>query len=245
MRSLPWYSGSDFGLIIPLLISIVMNGSQVVNKSEKFPQFKDHLNKTFLEELSYKFWSTKGTRFKASKKLLTKSDLSNKAIGFLSAYLIIFGLLSVYKITGDLIIGESLIAFGSTTLSILLLAFSQMEAAQDYKLRARSFHECALKISTLYDELRIFKTLEQNVEEEKIQFCRLLSKKYQDILEQYPNHDDIDYQIFQTGHQEYFQISRWKAFWTKLVYYRRVKLLYHLLIFAPPAIIFFIIYLNS
>lgn len=221
-----------------------MDESKVVDKPEKFPQFKDHLNKTFLEELNYKFWSTKGTRFKASKKLLTKSDLSNKAIGFLSAYLIILGLLSVYKITGNLIISESLIAFGSTTLSILLLAFSQMEAAQEYKLKAYSFQECALKISNLYDELRIFKTLEQKDEENKIQFCKALSKKYLDILERYPNHDDIDYKIFQIDHRDYFEISSWKLLRVQLVYYRQVKLLYHLLIFAPPIIIFIIVYWN-
>ncbi|GAA3769609.1 hypothetical protein GCM10022423_23830 [Flavobacterium ginsengiterrae] len=28
--------------------------------------YKDYLNKTFLEELNYKIWSTKGSRFNAS-----------------------------------------------------------------------------------------------------------------------------------------------------------------------------------
>ena len=222
-----------------------MNETNTQIEKPKFPKSKDHLNKTFLEELGYKFWSTKAIRFKASKRLLTHSDLSNKAIGFLSAYLIIFGLLSVYKVSGDLIISDNLIAFGSTTLSILLLAFSQMEAAQDYKIRANSFLECAIKVSALYDELRIFKTLEKGSEENKIRFCKALSKEYQEILIQYPNHDDIDYKIFLTDDKEYHGLSDWQAIFIKLTYYRQVKVVYHLLIFAPPLIFLLVVRLSE
>src|SRR5258706_12009614 len=98
-------------------------------EENKWPNHKDHLNKTFLEELGHRLWNTKGIRFAASERLLTKNDLSNKAIGFLSAYLIIFGLLSVYQIAGSKILDANVIAFSSTTLSILLLVFTQMEAA--------------------------------------------------------------------------------------------------------------------
>src|SRR5690349_16930437 len=94
----------------------------------KWPKYKDHLNKTYLEELAYKLWNTKGTRFVAAERLLTKNDLSNKANGFLSAYLIIYSLFAVYQISGSVILNEKIIAFSSTTLSILLLVFTQMEA---------------------------------------------------------------------------------------------------------------------
>lgn len=211
----------------------------------KFPTYKDHLNKTFLEELNYKFWSTKGARFKASKRLLTQNDLSNKAIGFLSAYLIILGLISVYKITGGVEISDNLIAFGSTTLSILLLAFSQMEAAQDFKMRAKSFQDCAIKISALYDVLRIEKTLEQKREDEKVKISKELSAKYQSILENFPNHDDIDYKIFKTEHADYFQLSRWKVLKIKARYYINVKLIYHAMIVLPPIIIVTLVFMTE
>ncbi|GAB3341283.1 SLATT domain-containing protein [Marivirga atlantica] len=203
---------------------------------KKFPTYKDHLNKTFLEELNYKLWSTKGTRFKASKRLLTQNDLSNKAIAFLSAYLIILGLLSVYRVTGGTEISSNLIAFGSTTLSILLLAFSQMEAAQDFKIKAMNFQDCALKVSAIYDKLRIEKTLVKPDEGQKVTICKELSKQYQDILENYPNHEHIDYKIFRSEHAEYFELSKWAVFKTKARYYLQVKLLYHSLIVIPPTV---------
>ena len=37
---------------------------------------KDYLNKSFLEELSYKLWSTKGSRFEANKRFIKKSNIS-------------------------------------------------------------------------------------------------------------------------------------------------------------------------
>src|ERR1700744_5344546 len=128
-----------------------------MSESNKFSATKDHLNKTLLEELNYKIWSTRGARFNASKRLLVKDNLSNRAIAFLTAYLIIFGLLSVYQISNKGLFSEKVIAFGSTAISILLLTFSQMEAAQDYKMRAHKYHECGLKISKQYLSLRSFK----------------------------------------------------------------------------------------
>lgn len=202
----------------------------------KIPTYKDHLNKTFIEELSHKLWSTKGARFNASKRLLTQDDLSSKANGFLSAYLIIFGLLSVYQISSTPIVSDKTIAFGSTTLSILLLTFSQIEYAQDYKMRANSFHECALKIADLYNKLRIFKTLNNPTEQQTRVFCNSLSKKYQKVLSNYHNHDDIDYKIFRAEYSTYYGLGCWQVFWIKAVYYRRTKLVYHCLIILPPTL---------
>ncbi|MEQ9297000.1 MAG: SLATT domain-containing protein [Cyclobacteriaceae bacterium] len=209
-----------------------------------FPTYKDHLNKTFLEELNYKLWSTKGIRFKASKRLLTQDNLSNKALGFLSSYLIILGLLSVYKITGDTGINEKLLAFGTTTLSILLLAFSQMEAAQDFKIKARNFQDCALNISRLYDELRIFKTLTNPSDNQNRKFASEISTQYENILERNPNHNDIDYQIFRIEHQDYFKLTNSKFRAVRFRYYIEVKLLYHVLIIIPPVVIIVILFLT-
>ncbi|UXX78200.1 SLATT domain-containing protein [Reichenbachiella carrageenanivorans] len=209
----------------------------MAEKESKFPTHKNHLNKTYLEELNYKFWSTKSIRFRSSTRLLTQNNLSNKAIGFLSAYLIILGLLSVYKITGESMISDNLIAFGTTTISILLLAFSQMEAAQDFKIRARNFQECALKVSALYDELRIFKTLQNSSEDDTHEFCKMISKKYQAVLEGYPNHESIDYKKFRVEQRDYFELGPWICFKTNLRYYAQVKLVYHAMILIPAIII--------
>jgi hypothetical protein len=206
----------------------------------KWPNHKDHLNKTFLEELGRQLWSTKGARFKANKRLLTKDNLSNKAMGFLSAYLIIIGLLSVYNLTGNLNVSENLLAFGTTTLSILQLTFSQMEAAQDYKIRAVDFHQCALKLAALHGELRRFKTMQKSTDEEKLKFATDLDKRYQDILEHYPNHDHIDYESMLENNKDYFGISKWRVMTIQAKYYIYTKFLYHVLILFPPLIFIWI-----
>lgn len=211
----------------------------------EFPSYKDHLNKTFLEEMNYKIWSTKGPRFNAHRRLLTKDNLSNHAIAFLTAYLIIFGLLSVYQISNTVIFNEKVIAFGSTTISILLLTFSQMEAAQDYKMRAHKYHDCALKLSELYNKLRAFKTFGEHSDHDKLQFSEKLSDEYQKVLEHYTNHEIIDYDFFKAANYKYFEMNHWQVVTIRMRYYIETKFLYHALIAVPPALFITIYYYNA
>lgn len=213
-------------------------------KENKFPKRLDHLNKTFLEELNYKMWVTKGARFNASKRLSLRDDWSNKAMGFLSAYLIIIGLLSVYQVSQTPIISPNIIAFSSTAISILVLAFSQMEAAQDYKMRAHRHIECSLKISKLYNDLRIFKTMSNPNDDEKAKYAVHLSNKYQDILDHYDNHNSVDFSLFQTKHSKYFELNKFKVFLNKARFYTSTLFLYHILIFSP-LLIGLLVYINS
>lgn len=213
-----------------------------VHEKSKWPKHKDHLNKTFVEELAYKLWNTKGTRFTASERLLTMHDLSNKANGFLSAYLIIYSLFSVYQISGNVILDAKIIAFSSTTLAILLLVFTQLEAAQDYKIRALGFHKCALEIAELHDRIRLFKTLKKPTEEEKVKFCEDIDAKYHSILRNYPNHDNIDYAFFTTKHRSYYTELSWLSIQKIIIQrYIRTKLLYHGLIGIPFFLILFLL----
>ncbi|HTJ50580.1 MAG TPA: SLATT domain-containing protein [Cyclobacteriaceae bacterium] len=209
------------------------------NEKPKWPKSKDHLNKTFLEELGHKMWNTKGVRFGASQKFLNKNSWSNLSLGFLSAYLIIYGLFSVYQISGSIILDERIIAFSSTTISILLLVFTQYESAQDYKIRALEFHKCSLEISELHDEIRLFKTIGQKTDEEKAKFCESLNKRYQKVLHSYSNHEEIDYQIFTAKNSKYYDLSRFQVAYIYIKYYVKTLFLYHLLIAAP--IIFFVL----
>ncbi len=125
--------------------------------TNQFTGPKQYLEKSFLEELNYKIWSTKASRFNADKRLKKKAMFSNISLAFLSAYLIIASLISVYNINSAN--SENIINYIITALSILVLVVSQFENAQDYKLNARIFHDCGLELSVLYNELRIFKTL--------------------------------------------------------------------------------------
>ncbi|WP_312208217.1 SLATT domain-containing protein [Empedobacter sp.] len=169
-----------------------------------FTGHKEYLEKSFLEELNYKIWSTKGARFEADKRLTIVAKMSNISLSILSAYLIIASLISVYNLHSEIKI--ELINYVVTALSILLLVLSQYENAQNYSLRAKDFHNCGLELSSLYNQLRLFKTLNPNsTENEKREFAIKLSQEYQNVLARYENHISIDYDNFKLAHLEYFK----------------------------------------
>lgn len=198
---------------------------------------KDYLDKTFLEELNYKIWSTKGSRFNASTRLTKISRLSNLSISILSVYLTAVGLLSVYNINFNTL-NENLIAYSITCLSILILVFGQIENAKDFTMKAKEFHNCGLELSKIYNDLRIYKTMTENQTiQDKEKFTRELSDAYQRVLERHENHQQIDNDRFKTTTAKYHNLSTFSVLKIKTVYYIRTAFLYHLLIILPPAII--------
>lgn len=203
---------------------------------------KDYLDKTYLEELNYKIWSTKGSRFNANKRLLQISRLSNLCNSILSVYLIAIGLLSVYNIYNEKLYNENLIAYSITCLSILLLIFGQIENAKEYSSKAKEYHNCGLELSCLYNELRIFKTLkEKSTLEDKLKFAQKIANEYQRILEKHENHEPIDNEMFKSKTAAYHQLNWFDIIKIKIDYYFKTDLLYHILIVLPPIIIFILI----
>jgi len=201
---------------------------------EQKKSHRDYLDKTFLEELNYKIWVSKGCRFEADKRLLTISHWSNLCTSILSVYLIAVGLLSVYNIYNQDWLNENIIAYSITCISILLLVFSQIENAKDFTSKAKQFHNCGLQLSELYNELRIFKTLTDSPSlEDKKNFAEKISRKYERILERHENHDPIDYDIFRAKKREYFELTKFEVFIINLRYYIKTKLIYHSLILLP------------
>ena len=109
-----------------------------------------------------------------------------------------------------------------------------MEAAPDYKMRAHKYHDCALKISKLYINLRSFKTLNVQSDTEKKEFSDKLGNKYQKVLEHYTNHEAIDYKLFMVQNKDYFKMPWRKVILIQFQLYWETKFLYHSLIIAPP-----------
>lgn len=199
--------------------------------------YLDYLDKTFLEELNYKIWSTKGSRFNASTRLNKIARWSNFSLTMVSVYLTAVGLLSVYNLSFNKI-DNNLIAYSITCLSILILVLGQMENARDYAMKAKEFHNCGLELSNLYNELRIYKTLRENQTiNEKEQFARKISDSYQKVLDKYENHQAIDNDMFKTRKAGYHQLSKLDVITIKVRYYLRTIFIYHLLILLPPIVI--------
>ena len=222
----------------------------MTEKANQLTGPKKYLEKSFLEELNYKIWSTKASRFNADKRLKIKAKLSNISLAFLSAYLIIASLISVYNINSGN--NENIINYIITALSILVLVVSQFENAQDYKLNARIFHDCGLELSVLYNDLRIFKTLKKEPSEYEIYFFgKNLSEKYQNVLRNYQNHSPIDYDMFQINNIDYFKIVAPEKITPENI--KRVKRRYNweiygwysIMIIAPPILIIGILLITT
>lgn len=208
-----------------------------MNNELKTTSGQPYLDKDFSVELNFKFWTTKGARFVASHRLKSINKLSSYSLGFLSAYLIILGLLSVFEIESKLLISDKHFALISTSLSILILVFSQLEGANDYRLRAEKFHDCALEISELYNKLRYLKTSSMK-QDEINKLSGDLSIEYSNVLRKYENHIYIDFLMFQTTKNDYFKLNWFNILVIKLRYYSRTQLLYHVLIIFPPILIY-------
>lgn len=193
---------------------------------------KDYLDKDFSAELNYKLWTTKGSRFTASRRLKENSKLSSYTIGFLTAYIIIINLISVFDIRTVSILTPQALAFITTGLSILVLVFSQLENANEYRLRAEKFHDCALEIGDVYNELRYIKTTLKDCNEINKE-SRRLSDKYGLVLRKYENHDPIDFDYFKTTKADYFLLKKHQIIWIRSKYYFKTKAMYHLLIISP------------
>lgn len=173
-------------------------------KKKKIPKSREYLEKTFLEELNHKIWCTKGARFSADARFKKKSKMSNISLSFLSAYLIIASLISVYNINQNS--HDNIINYLVTALSILLLVASMYENSQDYKLRAYIYHSCGIELSEIYNKLRIFKTLKENKSQSEIlEFCSEINREYQIILNKYENHENIDFDTFRVKSLLYFE----------------------------------------
>jgi hypothetical protein len=137
-------------------------------------------NNSFEEKLNYKLWSTKGSKFTASHRNYTLHKLSSKSIGYLSAYLIIFSVVSLYKINLFAIeIQEKQFGFISIAFSVLILLFSQLVGSKNFLLKSEKYHNCSLDISELYYKTRSIKSYTTN----------LLTKQYE--LQKISNEYDV------------------------------------------------------
>lgn len=201
----------------------------------------DYLSKSFLEELNFKMWSTKGARFNCDKRLRTKGNASNVGLSIISAYLIIASLITVFNL--ELGVSQEVLNFTVTGLSILVLVFTQFENAQKYDLRAKTHHDSGLKTSELYNELRIFKTLQKKPKNDKIlNFAKDIVSRYENVLSTSENHSRLDYDRFLMSNIEWMKknepdkIKHLNKNQIAFIYYWNVYGWYFLLIILPPII---------
>lgn len=192
------------------------------------------------KELNYKLWVTKGARFCAAQRLNAINDASTKALTFLTAYLIIIGLVPTFIPTVSQKVPSPILGISTVGISILVLVYSLIESSRRYALRAHLYHDCALRIGRLYDALRQAKSIEPK--DAKIVELHRLTGEYERTLEMFENHTPIDYDIFQTQKPDYFKLPWRKVLAIRVGAYYHTTFRYHLLIVLPPAAVALLFY---
>lgn len=192
------------------------------------------MSKTYLDELDYKLYYTKGARFEAHDRLKRTAKLSMISANLLNAYLIVAGLLAVYNIHSEELISTNLMAYLITSLSILLMVFNQLEAMKHYAQRGEAFLHCALALSSLYEELRIFQTLKVSPSEKEVEdFAYQIKTSYELTLKDSENHLPIDYDLYRSKKRKQLGLSQAQTTYIRLKHYVTSYLFYHLLIGSP------------
>ena len=129
-----------------------------------------------------------------------------------------------------------------TALSILVLVFSLLENSKDYKVKAKNFHDCALDLADLYNELQSFKSYQNDAsDKEKMEFCLNLQKEYQNILRRYENNIPIDNKKFRLNHPDYYKIELTEWITTPTLYSIKTRMIYLIMMFVPGVILFMIL----
>lgn len=188
-------------------------------------------------ELNYKLWSTYKSRFNAAARNRRKNELSTRAVAILSAYVMIFSLITTMLPQFSTQGTSQIILFISSALSIIILVVSQLEASQNYGLRAHTYHQSGLQIAELYNELRALKTrFADKKGEEFIGKVEEIAKRYDDILKRSENHEDIDFACFRASKPKYedHNLKKWDLFCVQVRLLAGQYLFYYLCISLPP-----------
>ncbi|MEN3940568.1 SLATT domain-containing protein [Prosthecobacter sp. SYSU 5D2] len=170
-------------------------------KSKKVPLYAQG---SYDRELNYKLWSTYKSRFNAAARCQKKYNLSSRAVSFLSAYVIIFSLITTMLPQFSQGATEQVILFISSALSIIILVVSQLESSQNYSVRTYTFHQSGLAIAELYKKLRALKSRHKDKSSPIfLDAVELLSDQYDEILRRSDNHEDIDFESFKASKPSY------------------------------------------
>jgi hypothetical protein len=161
--------------------------------------------KRFEDVLRARIWRTKGARFNAYRRMQAKSVWSQRALSFLSAYVIILSLPVAVPVFGLSDRATAVAGVGLLGVSILILVVSVLESGRDYSLRAERLHRCGQALVDLQNELDLL-TSAGEYESVPVEELRRLKDRYSAIIEACPdNHAPLDDAVFRSSHPSDFK----------------------------------------
>jgi len=140
-------------------------------------------------QLLSRMHKTKGARFAAHDRLSKRHYANGYTVSILSFYVICISVgLLIYSKEIDPSLAN-ILTFTSVALSVLIIIISLLVASEKYDVKSTLMHFCGREVLDLYTELKF-----KEVDSSQLEVYR---KKYQDIINKYPdNHDELDRKLY-------------------------------------------------
>ena len=140
-------------------------------------------------ELHRKISITAGTRFHAARRLARHAKYSQWTIAMLSVLLILVSLVPALGLKTEM--SAPYLNAVQVGLAVLVLVFSLLISMDNHSVKADKMHRCGIELGRLARKLETFRTREGSDQD-----YQELSEQYFEILNQYDNHEHVDY-LFQ------------------------------------------------
>lgn len=144
---------------------------------------------TRFDQLHHSVRDTARIRFHFAHRLSRQARLSQWTIAILSVALILISLISGLGIHTSL--SGPVQTVVQVGLAVLVLVFSLLIGSENYSLRADKAHRCGVDLNYLMRKLESYRG--KDGPDERYEY---FSDRYYEVLNQYENHDDIDYLTF-------------------------------------------------
>ena len=165
---------------------------------------------TYAERYRKKVWSSRGARFVANRRLHRKNHASQLVLSFFSLMVIAAGV-GLLILPSEQKILANLVSVVSIDASVFILVLSNLEFAKNYAVQADRMLKGAQALSPLLDEIEKTITCKAITQEVMDSYIR----QYNQIISEFEaNHEEIDYQYFQTQNPKQFHLAGWH-YWIK------------------------------
>jgi len=146
-----------------------------------------------LNRLYTNLWTTKGSRFIASKRFAKHNKLSNLTITIASVYILALNLIILIP-DSNKFLSEEHITYFTICSSILVLALSLVVNSRNYQSLSDKFHDCGREISEVYDTICLLRNSTPSIQQ-----IESIHSNYQAIIRKYDiNQDQLDFDIFRS-----------------------------------------------
>lgn len=163
------------------------------------------------EQLHHSIRDTARIRFHSAHRLSRHARLSQWTIAILSVALILISLISGLGLPTDFSPAQQTVI--QVGLAVLVLVFSLLIGSENYSVRADKAHRCGLELNHLARKLESYRG-KDGLDDEYERF----SDRYFEALNQYENHEDIDYLTFTLSERHKNYPKLWRDYAPALVW---------------------------